>query len=105
MRVFTVNVICVQPDIDASLTAIGGIDILSIPRVKGLLLHVIQSVLADVLLWPRRFLLALQHEALAGEKHAVGTITLHILHARGLYYHGLGSPSPYLKVLFTCMCI
>ena len=39
-----------------------------------------------------------QHEALAGQRHAVGTLQLQLIQAQGLVYQGLGLPAPYVKV-------
>lgn len=84
--------------VDAKVTALGGLDLLTIPRVKPLVLSALHSVLADYLLWPRHLLVPLQHEALAGTRHAIGTVTLIVVGARGLVYQGLGLPAPYVKV-------
>eukprot|EP00271_Cylindrocystis_brebissonii_P014675 TRINITY_DN36125_c0_g1_i1.p1 TRINITY_DN36125_c0_g1~~TRINITY_DN36125_c0_g1_i1.p1 ORF type:complete len:651 (+),score=135.21 TRINITY_DN36125_c0_g1_i1:960-2912(+) len=86
-----------MPEVDAKVAAVGGLDLMVIPRVKPLTLHIIQEVLAKFLLWPNHFLFPLQHQALQGTRHAVGTVTLLVLAAKNLRYT-LSLPSPYVKV-------
>eukprot|EP00270_Netrium_digitus_P001820 TRINITY_DN1201_c0_g1_i2.p1 TRINITY_DN1201_c0_g1~~TRINITY_DN1201_c0_g1_i2.p1 ORF type:complete len:645 (+),score=161.37 TRINITY_DN1201_c0_g1_i2:201-2135(+) len=83
-----------KPYIDCCAEALGGLDIFVLPKVKDLVTNIVHGVLGDLMIWPRQFHVALQHEALKGQKKTVGTMTLQVTKAGGFGRN----KSPYVKV-------
>eukprot|EP00897_Mesotaenium_endlicherianum_P006569 jgi/Mesen1/5940/ME000301S05055 len=87
-----------EPDIDFAFHVEGN-DVMVVPHVRSMLHGLAHGILANLLLWPKSWLWALQHEALAAcNERARGTLSVKVIRATSLWYSGLGLPAPYVKL-------
>lgn len=84
-----------EPEMDAAVV-VAGSDVMAVSFIERELVREMRHQLASRFLWPKAFLLPLQHESLQGSRHAVGTLEVRVRRAHGLVYKGISLPAPYV---------